>query len=143
MRQSTQLKCNSIVTRARASCSSRSRSERAAAVAYYKMRMKECSTLNIAVKNNNRCSTQVNKKNALSNIQKCGSCDQTCRLTTQNPYSTNIKAAAVLKKDFPQSLASHLKSLRLITSRNLIEDAITISVNYSRLRYITVLHVTT
>ncbi len=64
------LKCDSIVTRARASCSSLARSERAAAVAYYTTRMKECSTLNIAVKNNNRRETQINKKNILSIIQK-------------------------------------------------------------------------
>ncbi len=61
------LKCDSIVTHARASCSL----SRALSVQQlYTTRMKECSTLNIADKNNNRRETQIKNTNILSTIQK-------------------------------------------------------------------------
>ncbi len=64
------LKCDSIVTRARASCSLSRALSVQQLLLYYTTRMKECSTLNIAVKNNNHRETQINQKNIISVIQK-------------------------------------------------------------------------
>ncbi len=94
-----------IVTRARASCSSLARSERAAAVAYYTTRMKECSTLNIAVKNNNRRETQIKQEKHPQHHSK--SVTNAWKRTLVaikpaiwQPKPLNTKAAAVLKNRF-------------------------------------------